>query len=338
MKPTRTFSRRPQAGFSLFEVIVVLILLSIFVGILSYPILGMLDSAEMRAERKKLALIASEIRSTFHNDLLESYNISAVTGEVSGACPVTLFDILPKDPADDLVNANSWFTRLANLRSGISLPTGGTVYNSSADVRDLTINHFRRRRLLILGPTNENEQLRYLLLSLMIPDNTPVNLTIPNPADTNPSSAAYKEWFDKIYLHDWGVANDGPEGWDNIWSGTSLHGYTFTQRVLAERIVQRRFFLTVNNQGEDAIGVYTNLRKLSDFSASDVLRDKINAGLSNQEFPNHVIIEGKQRTQGILDGRRVLIYTIYANDIDRQKALLFSFQMNETTVVTANAK
>ncbi|EIP99932.1 hypothetical protein OpiT1DRAFT_04465 [Opitutaceae bacterium TAV1] len=341
MKATRIFSRRPQAGFSLFEVVVILIVLSILVGISAYPMIGVIDSTRMRAEREKLASIANEIRSTFHNDALDTHNISAIPGEVSDSCPVTLFDTLAQDPAADLVNANSWFTRLARLRSGTVL-TGGPVYAASLDVRDLTLNHFKRRRLLILGPPDEDDHQRYILLSFMIPESTTATLTMPAPTNTNLFSTEYKTWFDTIYHHDWGEVGNAPAGWGGNWGDETLHGYTFAQRVLAERIVQRRFLLTVNNQGTDAIGAYTNLRSYTAVDANDTLRDKVNAGVIKQDFPKGTIETvnsiTRTRTRGVLEGRRLLIYTLTSNDIERRKSLLFSFQMNETTVVTANSQ
>lgn len=315
-------------------------MIAIFVGIATYPVLGILDHARMRAEREKLSALAREIRSSFRNDDLANFNISAIDGDVPDDRK-TLFDTT-LEPVNERVTGFAWFSKLARMRAGNDVVVvNDPVGSVQGDMADILFNTCDRRRFLFRGP-RENDRQRYLLVSFMIGAGI-AHPALPNmPMLTESSTEAqkeeYRKWFNGMYYHDWGIA-DGPPSleaayaWGNGWLQSSGRGYSFAQRVLVERIVQPRFFLTINNQSDAHMRVYTNLKAYNEFSGG-VWTTNAEPGQTLAKWP----IDPARG--GILEGRRVLVWRMKTEDDEEESRveLLFSFQMNETTAVTGQQR
>jgi type II secretory pathway pseudopilin PulG len=321
---THRFSKS-FAGFSLVEIIAVCTIIGIFAGLMIFPLLGMIDNARKRAEREKLAKIADEIRATFTNDYLPD-NISAMPDELpwnpttlSPAMEPTTFDrgtpltTLPDSTVD------FWYWKLARLRGQSSASVA-----EGTDVHDIAINPWKGRRVLIAGP-NENFLQRYILLSFMFPEE---NI----PAIPTPGATGYEAWFNAIYDHDWGKPlAETPAGSDwGAWGAKSLRGERFAERVMVEKIVQRRYTITVNNSHtyeraspsdpllKDSIYIYTNIKE-GTVSDSLLVSSTLEPGLcykfdGSEMIGAELIYAGNTANheptghrKGILGGRRVRI-------------------------------
>ncbi|OAM89940.1 type II secretion system GspH family protein [Termitidicoccus mucosus] len=323
-------------AFTLVEVIAVMTIIAIFAGISIMPVLTIIDNSRKRAEAKRLAMIADEIRASFMQEELQ-FNISALPGEVSrhaadgaDAMFTTLFDDHTYAPVDN----NAWFAKLAWLRGqrGLSEAEGSDIYG-------IKTNAWRGRRVLLRGPIEDNQQ-RYILLSFMFPHGA--TFALPDPATGY--GGDYDAWFNSIYDHKWGAGEInlgvGDATWA-AWRGRAQRGQTFFERVACERIVQPRYRISVNNRtGNEIIKVYANMQD-GRGPAVDAARTIV-AGRSYIVRPGAVISTAEEdpglgHRVGILAGRRVRVYRVAFSDdfFDdySSEGLIYSFLLNEEVTV-----
>jgi hypothetical protein len=186
---------------------------------------------------------------------------------------------------------------------------------------------------------------RYLLLSFMFEDGP----TLPLPSafgswvsGTFVPGADYTYWFNSLYEHTWGETAGPPvytsgstdsTGWgfsgsDSIqaaWSVKNARGRSFAERVVAERIVQPRYFVTANNNSPripasgtagldtepDRVYVYGNMFAWTDWSGTTSgffpgVSERIDARESPGRVGNNVDMVPRTG-YGFLEGRRVVI-------------------------------
>jgi hypothetical protein len=283
---------------------------------------------------------------SFRQDDLDK-NISAIAGDMpvyAGTARETEFDYgTPSASAG--VTANAWYARLASLR-GQGFGTGALA-DKSGDLYEIGYNARKGRRALFVGPQEMGRQ-RYLLLSFMFEDGP----TLPLPSafgswagSTFTPGADYTYWFNSLYEHTWGETASPPvytsgstdnTGWgfsgsDSIqaaWSVKNARGRSFAERVVAERIVQPRYFVTVNNNSPripasgtasvdieaDRVYVYGNMFVWTDWMTSSTtgtppspgVSERIDARESPSRMGNHVDMIPRTG-YGFLEGRRVVI-------------------------------
>jgi hypothetical protein len=311
---------------------------------------------------------------SFRQDDLDNY-ISAIAGDMPNytvGVHETEFDYgTPSASAG--VTANAWYARLASLRGqGFG---SGALADKSGDLYEIAYNARKGRRALLVGPREMNRQ-RYLLLSFMFEDGP----TLPLPSafgswvsGTFVPGADYKQWFDALYEHTWGETASPPmyetsgttstTGWglsdtDGIqvaWNVKNARGRSFAERVVAERIVQPRYFITVNNNSSktlasgtagvdiqpDRVYVFGNMFAWSDWKSTSSNPPGVSERVDARESPTPNLgytVDMIPRTGfGFLEGRRVVIVrqrnasTVYADSGDPVVSVL----INENITYTA---
>jgi prepilin-type N-terminal cleavage/methylation domain-containing protein len=367
MKDIKTSAK--NKGFTLVEIIAVMTVIGILFGVMLLPFLGIIENAQMRAERQKVAALAAEIKMSFRQDDFYK-NISAVVGDMpnytTGGPYETTFDY--GTPAgNESVIGTAWYARLASLRGqGFG---SGELASKTGDIYEIAYNSKKVRRVLLAGPREMNQQ-RYLLLSFMFNDGPALpNAPGPRGAMVDGSFvpvADYASWFNAMYEHTWGETSDAPtsgEGW--VGSGTTLQaawnhkgarGRSYAERVVAERITQPRYRVVVNNNSPrtesklkpglfiepDRVYVYGNMLAWTDWkSTMDTpgVAERVDAVESPGAVggrPENVVMLPKNG-YGFLEGRRVVITrqrdaaTVAPGDADPVLSVL----INENITYTA---
>lgn len=351
MKNTGTHAEK--TGFTLVEVIAVLTIIGVLVGVMALPFIGLIESARMRAERQTMVMLAAEIKASFRQDDIDK-NISALPGDMprytTGGPHETVFDYGPT-AAGEMVIENAWYARLTKLRGQVL--TFGTLNTRGGDIYAIAFNAYNARRVLLVGPYEASQQ-RYILLSFMFVDG-PALPAAPGPRgdmvlNVFEPVAGYAAWFDAIYNHTWGETSDAPAGWDAAWNATNARGRSFAQRVVAERIVQPRYTVTINNltnptptadaavfNAPDRIHVYSNMFSMTDWNTAGVAEcvDARDSPLPRESTNN---VEMFPRTRiGILEGRRLVIRRQRNAAVANASAAepVLSILLNENTTYTA---
>jgi prepilin-type N-terminal cleavage/methylation domain-containing protein len=320
MKDPETSAK--NKGFTLVEVIAVLTIIGVLAGVMLLPFLGIIESAQMRAERKNVAMLATEIKMSFRQDDFYK-NISAVVGDmpnyISGGPYETEFDY-DVPPIGESVSANAWYARLASMRG--QAITSGTLMDKSGDVYEIAYNEKKARRVLFVGPREMNQQ-RYLLLSFMFADG-PALPAAPGKRGAMVSGAfepvaGYDTWFNNMYKHTWGETAEVPDGWDAAWSEKNARGRSFIERVVAERISQPRYQVVVNNNSTkteskinpgmyieaDRVYVYGNMLSWTDWDTAGV-SERIDA-FDSLDKEGETVAMIPRTGYGFLEGRRVIV-------------------------------
>lgn len=360
-----------RRGFTLVELIGIMTIIGILVGLATIPMIGMIEQARFKAERDKLAMLAREAQSSFRQDDY-SVNLSMLTMDlpVDAALSGTgQPGMTPVDPAvfdanmpavGELFNANAWYARLAKLRG-----QAATAWTDGGDLEDIVNNAYHRRRLMIAGPY-EKKQQRYILLSFMFHDGP--NLPYPDGVGSgvadhgrivsDASNPDYESWFNVIYNLKWGEKADAvPGGWDAAWGNAPRGTRNYMQRVMAHRIVQPRYTVTVNNNSHsyvetvasgtgtttqtvysDRVYVYANMRDMGAWNYSGL-------SLMVPGREHRWVVTGEPvmifptRDAGILEGRRVVIKRDVGTneDLGNQYGarIIDSFHINQNTTYTA---
>lgn len=363
------YKKNDKKAFTLIEVIGIMAVISILATLSLFPIMTLIDSARVATERQKLKVLATEIRSSFQQTDMHR-NISALPSDLpldlGGICPAPTissmltyferswyatdasgplgtnqFDRAYYDGSESSP-ANAWYTKIAKIRGQTDITIAGSVslkHDARGPIREIVFNTYNSRRILIVGPTENNVQ-RYLLLSFMFRNRPGLDLAIEAPA------ANYAVWFNDLYNYNWGQNDGHPAAFTgSSWDKQTTGGKTYAQRVMVERIVQRRYVVNVNNTTEDAMvcmftnfpcplsgdQVYPLMTGMTGFSGFYKRND--GAGGSSSENTYSL-------GYGILEGRKVEAWSAAKEDTetvnwDLRHTLMYSFQINENTTVTA---
>jgi hypothetical protein len=343
--------------------------MGILLGVLALPILGIIEAAKMREEHRELTTLVREVKDSFRNDDLSRFNISSLPGEVfvdigsSGktdatTCQLTVFDYqAPTTTYPDNKDAipGAWYARLAHMR-GQPPESYALVPLDQIDgfIHEIAFNAYKQRRLMIVGPPEETEYQRYIILSPMFPLSARVGgarLEIPAPPNYDRRTSEYQAWFNAIYNHSWGDNDEPPAGWDDIWKHKSgSRSFSYAQRILAERIVQRRYRVDVQNHDANVnLFVRANLDNASVPKEAGVLGRYRPEDITGRFPSEHLFVWNSSawdwldaaakwdgdHTWGILEGRRI---TVHSKKIDDSGAsagtLIFSFLLDENTTIT----
>jgi hypothetical protein len=212
-----------------------------------------LDDAQIRGESEMLKSLRKDFEATY--DSIDFNNLNLASIENSGLPIGTIFTTFDQGTTvasriynqGIVVDAAGWVTKLAQKR-GVTSYVVGANYNAQSQNQYTAIafNAYNVQRCLVIGPTNEVAQQRYLLISLMVP---PYRILAFPTADST-------QTFDSIWDQNWeSTQAQAPTSWNSLlstaqmadWNILSQNNRTNASRLLVERIVQPKYNLTVAN-------------------------------------------------------------------------------------------
>jgi type II secretory pathway pseudopilin PulG len=253
MRFTRT---RGLGGEFLLMLLIAVAIVGILAGILA-PVLGnKLDAAQIRAESETLRSLRKDFEATY--DATDYTNLNEASVPDSGLPSGTTFTTFDQATAiasriygpSVVVDPAGWVTKLAQKRGVTSYVVGASYSPSSQnEYSAIAFNAYQVQRCLVIGPTGEAGQQRYLLMSLMVP---------PYRVLAFPSADA-TQTFDSIWDQSWeSTQAQPPASWTSLlsasdyalWGTASSSNRTNASRLIVERIVQPKYTLTLANNSQ----------------------------------------------------------------------------------------
>jgi type II secretory pathway pseudopilin PulG len=246
--------RMPSArGEFLLMLLIAVAIVGILAGILAPVIANKLDDAQIRGELEMLRSLRKDFEATY--DSIDFNNLNEASIDASGLPTGTIFTTFDQGIGigsriynqNIEVDSSGWVTKLAQRR-GVSSYLRGAIYTAQSQNQYTTIafNAYKVQRCLVIGPTGEPGQQRYLLVSLMVPPYRILTFPTVDSAQT----------FDSIWDQNWeSTQAQAPASWSSLlstaqfaeWNSTSENNRTNASRLLVERIVQPKFTLTIAN-------------------------------------------------------------------------------------------
>lgn len=233
--------------------LVAVAIVGILAGILAPVLANKLDDAQIRSEADSLKSFKKDFEGTY--DATDYANLNEASVPNSGLPLGTSFTTFDQAPAiaarvfspSIVVDPAGWVTKLAQKR-GVSSYVIGATYSALAgnQYTAIAFNGYQVQRCLVVGPTGETGQQRYLLLSLMVP---PYRALVFPTADAT-------QTFNSIWDQSWeSTQSTAPALWASLlstdqyalWNTASSNNRTNASRLLVERIVQPKFTLTLAN-------------------------------------------------------------------------------------------
>ena len=277
------FTRSARA-FTLLELlIVVAIIMALSTGFI-FAGARHLEYVNIVAEDARLEAIALDLQRSLDSEDFASTNLLALPGYVPAGTAPTAFSTFTTT-SGLTASTDQWFAKIARVR-GLNVTTGAAV--STADQPELykiAFNPLGQPRLLFLGPTNEADKQRLVLVSLMA---RPEKQALPPWQNT-------AAWFDAMFGTNWSTSTQSlPPLWSSLltvaqlaaWSGSTSAG-TNLWRLRTLNLTIPKHTLSISN-GHPTL----NLLVKTDGTAT-----------SYTDPPGQV-----QVCNPIFDGRSVLVY------------------------------
>ncbi|HEY1792954.1 MAG TPA: type II secretion system protein [Opitutaceae bacterium] len=236
--------------------VVAIAIIGILAGAIAPIVANKLDDAEMRGEKDALQALKRDFEATYDATDFANLNLSSVPS--SGLPTGTVFTTFDQANAvgtriysqSIVVDPAGWVTKLAEKRGVSTYVSGGTYTVQSAnEYSHIAFNPYGSQRCLVIGPTGESGQQRYLLLSLMVPQYRTLSFPTSDLTQT----------FDTIWDQSWeSVQAQPPSAWASVlsaadfalWGSVSTNNRTNASRLLVQRIVQPKFSLTLANNSQ----------------------------------------------------------------------------------------
>ena len=251
-----------RQGEFLLMLLIAVAIVGILAGVLAPVVANKLDDAQLRSEAETLRSLRRDFEATYDTTDFNNLNLASVPA--SGLPAGTVFTTFDQPTAiaarifspTIVVDPAGWVTKLAQKR-GVTSYVAGATYSSltASQYTSIAFNPYTVQRCLLIGPTGETGQQRYLLLSLMVP---------PYRALAFPAADA-TQTFDTIWDQSWeSVDAQAPASWASLlaasayglWNTASTNNRTNASRLLVERIVQPKYTLTLaNNSATDTTWV-----------------------------------------------------------------------------------
>ena len=236
--------------------LVAVAVVGILAGIIAPIVANKLDDARIRSESEILRTLRKDFEATY--DAVDYNALNEASVPASGLPDGTIFTAFDEGAAIAqriyapavLADPAGWVTKLARKR-GLTSFVLGASYPALAQNQytALAFNACRVQRCLVIGPTGEVGQQRYLLLSLMAPGYR--SLAFPTADAT--------QTFNSIWDQSWESTGAlAPAAWASLlgpaqfalWNSTSSNNRTNASRLLVERIVQPKYSLTLANNSQ----------------------------------------------------------------------------------------
>lgn len=265
----RSIDNEKHRGEFLLMLLIAVAIVGILAGILAPVLANKLDDAQLRAEADTLASLRRDFEATY--DQVDYTDLNEASVASSGLPSGTVFTTFDTGTAiagriyspSIVVDPAGWVTKLA-LQRGVTSFAAGATYTTltQSQYTSIAFNSYQIQRCLVIGPTGEIGQQRYLLLSLMAPPYRALAFPTSDPTQT----------FDSIWDQSWeSTQAQAPSLWSSLlsanqyslWNTASSNNRTNASRLLVQRIVQPKYSLTLaNNSPTDTawvdIGPATN--------------------------------------------------------------------------------
>src|ERR1017187_3948877 len=244
------------SGEFLLMLLVAVAILGVLAGMLVPVLANKLDDAQVRSETETLKSLRRDFEASY--DAVDYNNLNEASVAESGlpsGIVFTTFDqgtgIASRVYAPNIVvDPAGWVTKLAQKR-GVSSYVVGASYSAftKSEYTAIAFNAYQVQRCLVIGPTGEAGQQRYLLISLMVP---PYRALVFPTADAT-------QTFDSIWDQSWESAqSQAPALWSSLltfeqyslWNAPSSNNRTNASRLLIERIVQPKISQTIANNSQ----------------------------------------------------------------------------------------
>jgi type II secretory pathway pseudopilin PulG len=247
-------------GEFLLMLLIAVAIVGILAGILAPVLANKLDDAQMRSEAEALRSLRKDFEATY--DAVDFNDLSESSVADSGLPTGTVFTTFDQATAiatrifaqSVVVDPVGWVTKLAQQR-GVTSYVVGASYSALSENQYTAIafNAYQVQRCLVIGPSGETGQQRYLLISLMVPPYRAMAFPVANATQT----------FDSIWDQSWeSTQSQAPSLWSSLltagqyslWNASSSNNRTNASRMLVERIVQPKYTLTLadNSQTDTA--------------------------------------------------------------------------------------
>jgi len=236
--------------------LVAVAIVGILAGILAPVLANKLDDAQLRSEVETLRSLRRDFEGTYDATDYNNLNLTSVANSgLPQGTVLTTFDLATAIASriyspNVTVDPAGWVTKLAQKRGVTSYVVGATYsFLTASQYTAIAFNAYQVQRCLVIGPTGESGQQRYLLVSLMVPPYRALVFPAADPTQT----------FDSIWDQSWeSTQAQAPALWSSLltpdqfalWNAASSNNRTNASRLLVERIVQPKYALTLANNSQ----------------------------------------------------------------------------------------
>jgi prepilin-type N-terminal cleavage/methylation domain-containing protein len=243
-----------KSGFTLIELACVCAVIGIILATLA-PVIGFqILHARVTAETTALQNMAAAAQASFESSDLEGTNVAAIAGSIPSGVDATNFSS-STSPAfvPSTTNTYDWFAKIARQMGDAPQVGVAPTPALQPQVAGILINPDNNTRFMLIGPTNEATQQRFLIVSLMAAPGQLAVPPLPNPSNLqDPADLAL---FNDIWNTNWtSPAAALPPSWTSAlsaaqvqaWQGTgSSSGHLW--QLCVQRIVCPIYTITINN-------------------------------------------------------------------------------------------
>jgi len=258
---------KKKPGFTLIELLCVCAVIAILLATVAPAIGWQVLHARVAAETATLQNLGAAVQASFESTDLEGTNLAAIAGSIPAGVDATNFST-STDPGfvPATTHANDWFAKIAQ-QMGYS-PQAGVPPTPAAQpqVAGILLNANQNARFMLIGPSNEPNQQRFLIGSLIAGPGQLAIPPLPNPA--NAQDPADLALFNDLWNTNWtSLAAVLPPSWTSAltpaqiqaWQGVAGSGAHLWQ-FCVQRIVCPKFSIVINNtHPTDSCYLYYNL-------------------------------------------------------------------------------
>jgi prepilin-type N-terminal cleavage/methylation domain-containing protein len=258
---------RHRPGFTLIELLCVCAVIAILLATIAPAVGWQVLQARVSAETASLQSLGAAAQASFESTDLEGTNLAAIAGSVPSGTDATNFSS-STSPAfvPATTNTYDWFAKITRQLGGSVQPGVAPTPGAQPQVAAVLLNANNNSRFMLIGPTTEPTQQRFLIGSLVA---APGQLTVPplpNPA--NAQDPANLALFNDIWNTNWtSTAAVLPPTWVAALTPAQIQawqnaagGHSRLWQFCVQRIVCPKFNIVINNtHPSDNCYVYYNL-------------------------------------------------------------------------------
>jgi hypothetical protein len=232
----------------------------ILLSVTSPAIMGLIESRDLNEEREACEELASQLRTSWSIPERD-YNIGLFrgapgNGSASSKKENSYID-LKKKKWKKSDNGDDPLIKMARMRDSAPADDDELTAQGIGGTTELWFNKRRGKRLILVGPVDEDFKQRYLVVSLMVPSH--LDLTLPTAADTAADAVLFNALWSTSWDNpsvqipaDWTVDPNGVTTNRRLWNEMN-RGRTNASRMVVVRVVQSKCQLIVNNDTADLI-------------------------------------------------------------------------------------